>query len=719
VIPESFHFLRPAWLLALAPVALVAWAAVRGARQGSAWRRAVDAHLLRHLVESDAGATRRWPFALATIAAAAACVALAGPTWQRLPQPAFSSVAPTVVVLDMSPSMQADDLAPSRLGRARLEMHDLLERTRGGQLGLVLYTDEPFVAAPLTDDARLIAEMIPTLESGLMPLRAARPERAIAQAQALLDQAGAASGRVLLITDGLGEHADAALAAARTLAASGRTLSVLGAGTEAGAPARDARGRVANGPDGKPVTSRLESAALRELASAGGGRFSEIRPDDTDLATVAPAAPAGSMKAASPGSTAQFDTWHDVGPSLVLIPLLAAPLFFRRGLVAALALSVLAVSPARAEASTWGDLWSRRDQQAEAALAAGDAASAAQLFEDPAWKAAATYQSGAYDASVASYAGLEGDENRYNLGNALARSGKLEEAVATYDEVLASAPAHADAKFNRDLVQKLLDEQRRQQEQQQQEQKDQQQSGAQGNQDSQGGGDEQQDDQQNAGAGEQQSPAQQGGGSGDQAKADPSGEQPQGDAAENPSDEQKSAGAEHGADADQKPEQAAANAAHREQPEQDGESAAQAAASADDDAPTPNAQQQAQASARPENGADEANEAARDDASHEQDQASAQAAAERNAEAQKDRPLEQGLDQALANEANGEAVEQAQDDAPRGHGSGTPPPMTEQEQAREQALRNIPDDPGGLLRAKIRRQYAEKRYAQKEVSPSW
>ncbi len=45
--------------------------------------------------------------------------------------------------------------------------------------------------------------------------------------------------------------------------------------------------------------------------------------------------------------------------------------------------------------------------------------------------------------------------------------------------------------------------------------------------------------------------------------------------------------------------------------------------------------------------------------------------------------------------------------------------MTEQEQAREQALRNIPDDPGGLLRAKIRRQYGEKRYAQKEVSPSW
>lgn len=674
MIPESFHFLRPAWLLALAPVALLAWAAARSAVRGSAWRRAVDAHLLRHLVESDAGAARRWPLVVATIAATAACVALAGPTWERLPQPAFSSVAPTVVVLDMSPSMQADDLAPSRLGRARLELHDLLERSKGGQIGLVLYTDEPFVAAPLTDDARLVAEMIPTLESGLMPLRAARPERAIAQAQALLDQAGAASGRVLLITDGLGEHADAALAAARALAASGRTLSVLGAATDTGAPARDARGRIVTDAAGKPVTSRLDGAALRELASAGNGRFSEIRPDDGDLATVAPAAPAGGMKAAASGSSAQFDVWHDVGPWLVLIPLLAAPFFFRRGLVAALALGVLAASPARAEATTWSDLWSRRDQQGEAALAAGDAAAAAELFEDPAWKAAAAYQSGAYEASVASYASLEGDDNAYNLGNALARSGKLEEAVAKYDEVLASAPAHADAKFNRDLVQKLLDQQR----QQQQDQKDQQNQQDQ----QQGGG---QDDRQDAGAGQQQSPEQQSGDDREQSKSGSSGAQPQDGTTESPSDEQKSAAAEPGTSGEQEPEQAAANGAEPARPEQDGTGAQQAAAPTEP---------------------------------REQDQASAQAAAERNAAAQQDRALEQGLDQALANDATGEPEDQqAKDDAARGHGRGTP--MTEQEQAREQALRNIPDDPGGLLRAKIRRQYAEQRYAQQEVSPSW
>ena len=172
MIPETFHFLRPAWLLALVPVSLLAWAAARSATSTSAWRRVVDAHLLRHLLLTDSGPARRWPIALGALAGLAATNALAGPAWDRIPQPTFTTSEPTVVVLDLSPAMQSDDPAPSRLSRARLELHDLLERGKGGQVALVLYTDEPFVAAPLTDDARLLEAMVPTRQSGLSPLRA-------------------------------------------------------------------------------------------------------------------------------------------------------------------------------------------------------------------------------------------------------------------------------------------------------------------------------------------------------------------------------------------------------------------------------------------------------------------------------------------------------------------------------------------------------------------
>ena len=725
MIPETFHFLRPSWLLAIVPVAALAWAATRSATRSSAWRRVVDAHLLRHLLLADSGPARRWPVALGAVAGIAASVALAGPAWDKVPQPTFNTTEPTVVVLDMSPAMQSDDLAPSRLGRARLELHDLLERGKGGQVGLVLYTDEPFVAAPLTDDGRLIEQMIPSLESGLMPLRAPRPDRALVQAKALLDQANAPSGRVLLVTSGLGEDADATVAAARELASSGRTLSVLGAGTDEGAPSRDARGRIEKDASGKPVLAKLDRPALESLARAGGGRFSEIRADDTDLAIVAPSHSPGSIHAASAGSSAQFDVWRDAGVWLVLIPLALAPLFFRRGLVAALALTMLAAAPARSEAATWNDLWQRPDQQGQAALAAGDAVSAAGLFEDPAWQAAATYQSGTYDQAATKYASLGGTENRYNLGNALAKGGKLEDAVKQYDEVLKQEPQHADAKFNRDLVQRLLDEQRRQQQQQQQQQsKDQQQGGeGQPQQQNAGAGSAQQkqnqQDEQQSGQGGQQDPqdgsqqadAQHKNNDDAQGSGQAKEQQPQNEAAadaqaDDEKDQRKDDGSasQDARNDDQKQndaQQASAGDVADEQPKSDAKTASASGSDAEQ-------QQQQQHASR-------GSDAEHDDAGKPQDPA----AAARNEAAKEDESLAHDLDRQLADEAQQD--DQPQDEnAPRGSSSSTAKkPLTEQEQAREQALRNIPDDPAGLLRAKIRRQYAEQRYSQKEVSPSW
>lgn len=717
MIPESFHFLRPAWLVALAPLALALWAAAGTQEHANPWRRLVDRHLLRHLVVTGGDGARRWPLLLGALAGAAACLALAGPAWERIPQPTFTGVDPTVVVLDLSPAMNVDDLSPSRLARARHELQDILDRTRGGQVGLVLYSDEPFVAAPLTDDARVVAEMIPSLESGLMPLRPARTDRALAQAQALLDQAGAASGRVVLLSAGSDAASAETLAAARALAASGRTLGVLGAGTDGGAPLRDARGRVVTGGDGRPVMTSLDRAALEALAAAGGGSFSALRADDADLATVLPSRAPGSVRDGQQGSSAQFDVWRDAGIWLVLIPLLVAPLAFRRGLVAAIALALVAGGAGEAAASTWSDLWNRRDQQAQAALDAGDAARAATLFEDRAWQAAATYQNGDYASSAEAYATLEGDQNRYNLGTALARAGQLEEAVAAYDEVLASLPEHDDARFNRDLVQRLLDQQREQQERQQQNQEQ----------------NQEQDQSAQQGAGEQPQEQQQAGGTGDQEQqhGDGAGEQPQdaggappgGEPGARPDEQQQAADGAAGADSQgpgEEPEQAQADGPPSGGlQEQTREDAARHAGDRDENHPEADAQQeasaaQAGAAPSPEQNADHDATAAAADRPDEQHQAAAQ-----------DRTLAETLDQELADAApheqpgDQEPANEDGDTATAAAASSGVRPLTEREQAREQALRNIPSDPGGLLRAKIRRQYAEKRFAQHEEIPSW
>jgi Ca-activated chloride channel family protein len=699
VIPENFHFLRPAWLFALLPVALLIAVALRREHRASAWRRVVDQHLLRHLMLGDGEPARRWPLALAALGLAAACLALASPAWERLPQPTFTATAPTVVALDMSPSMSARDVRPSRLARARHKLHDVLARTRGGQVGLVLYADEPFVAAPLTDDARVIEEMIPTLESGLMPPRPSRADRAIEQAKALLDQAGAASGRILLVTDGIDEQPDSALAAARAVVASGRTLSVLGVGAEPGSRTAQALDTAMDDDAARRAAPALEVAGLEDLAAAGGGRFAALTADDRDLATLLPAAAAGAGDPARAAASVQADVWRDLGVYLLLVPLPLAPFAFRRGLVAALALALLAATPARAEASTWSDLWLRRDQQAQAALEAGDAAGAAALFEDPAWKAAAHYRSGSFEESVKAYQGLPGEENRYNLGNALARSGRLEDAIAAYDEVLAKAPDHGDARFNRDLVQKLLDEQKKQQAQEQGAPSGQQDQDSQGEAQSGGGGAGQPED----GAGRQDLRGQ----DSQQPEAAPEADSKPGEG-----DGTASAAEAHGAqpvgEQAQKPEDGAA-------------SDAQASAGASTAAEPPSGDDAGEAPERP---GDDVAAADRPQEPHGDEPASQAAAAREGArdgeQAKRDRALAEGLDAALEDDASERPPQQEQPhDQPAPATGTTGRPMTEREQAREQALRSIPDDPGGLLRAKIRRRYAEKRYSQREVTSPW
>jgi Ca-activated chloride channel family protein len=175
---ETFHFLRPAWLLAIAVLAPLLWLSLRPQAGSSAWRRVCDPQLLRHLALPGGGRGSRAPLALAALGWAAACLALAGPTWKRMPQPAWDEPVQTVFALSLAPSMNERDVAPSRLVRARYALLDALDRVEGA-VGLVIYAQEPYPVTPLTDDPRVIAQQVPLLEPGLMPGRGTRVDRAI------------------------------------------------------------------------------------------------------------------------------------------------------------------------------------------------------------------------------------------------------------------------------------------------------------------------------------------------------------------------------------------------------------------------------------------------------------------------------------------------------------------------------------------------------------
>jgi Ca-activated chloride channel family protein len=457
-MPADLHFIRPEWLLAIPVVIVVAVLLARRQLGAGHWRGVVDAELMPHVLSrtaSSSGDRRWWLFGIAGVVAA---VALAGPAWERIDQPVFREDQALVVALDLSRSMDAQDVEPSRLSRARLKILSMLERRKSGQTALVVYTANAFTVTPLTDDTDTIAALVNSLSTDIMPSRGSYPEVGIRKGQALLEQAEVGYGEVLLITDG--GSSPAAEKAARDLVDAGFALSVLGVGTREGAPVPRLSGGFVTDNRGKIAVARLEERGLRDLADAGGGRFSVLSADDSDVDYLL----SGEVRAAAAagGDALTSDQWREEGPWLVLILLPLAALAFRKGWVLVL---VVFVAPLPAQASLWEDLWLTKNQQAQRALENGDAADAAAIFEDTEWRGVASYRAGDYAGSAREFAESGDTRNLYNLGNAMAQQGKFDAAIDTYEEVLEMEPDHEDARYNLELISKLRDQQEQEEQQ--------------------------------------------------------------------------------------------------------------------------------------------------------------------------------------------------------------------------------------------------------------
>jgi Ca-activated chloride channel homolog len=453
----EFHFLRPLWLLLLPVAALLIWQLMRGRADVGGWRSVVDASLRPHVL-SQPEVLRDSRFALfaALAAAAVALVALAGPAWERLPVPAFRSDEALVVALDLSRSMDAGDVEPSRLARAKLKLLDLLERRAAGQTALVVFSTHAFTVTPLTTDTRTISSLVSAVDTDIMPTQGGLIAAGLERAGTLLKQTGLSEGDILLITDS--EVAEADLDLAGDLASEGFRVSVLAIGTEQGAPIPRAEGGFVNDENGTVVVPQLDAASLQRLAAAGGGRYAALAPTDRDLDTLFPAPASLPLDVAlddAAGESYEADVWLDRGIVLavVFLPLLA--LCFRRGWVAVWLLVMLAPVP-RAHAFEWRDLWQRPDQRGFEALEAEQAERAAELFDDPEWRSAAQYRAGQFEESAVSLTGVDSTAAHYNRGNALAKAGQLPAAIAEYDEALTLDPDHEDARYNRELVEQLL-----------------------------------------------------------------------------------------------------------------------------------------------------------------------------------------------------------------------------------------------------------------------
>lgn len=277
------HWLRPYYFLLLIPLPFILWRLSCYVGSARVWQSVCDDTLMPYLSMRDPG-KQRWPLGLLTTIWLLATIALAGPAWHKTPQLVFRSTQPQVIILSLAESMMVADLKPSRLTRAKFKLIDLLRMADEGQVGFVVYTGEPFVVSPLTNDSRTIMNMVPVLEPGIMPLTGNDLVSALKQAHKLLKQVGAPHGDIIVITDNV--SGPKVLSLAKKYQSEGYATSVLGVGTKQGGPVPLPHGGFAKDGNGALIIAKMNLRLMRRLANVGGGIFAAIATGNQDVDAI-------------------------------------------------------------------------------------------------------------------------------------------------------------------------------------------------------------------------------------------------------------------------------------------------------------------------------------------------------------------------------------------------------------------------------------------------
>ncbi|MBU2871262.1 VWA domain-containing protein [Colwellia sp. E2M01] len=528
----NFHFVRPWWLLAFFGLFIVLFLLKKLRYYQSPWQHFLPAHLASALLEnSDNQATQQsqstqanyWlkPF----IIGCCTIVALAGPAWQKLPQPVYQLERGSVLIMDMSYSMYATDVAPNRLTRARYKAIDLLKNINEGDVGLISYAGDAFVISPLTQDVKNIELLLPSLSPDIMPVPGANALAALTLAGKTLNNGGHVSGDIYWFTDDIDNSEISDIYAWAN--DNNHQLNILGVGSKNGAPIKLRSGELLKDNTGSIVIPKLPVEKLAGIAQRSRGVYHTMTNSDADIKALTAHLSANLNSASdknndnSAGGTQndkkseelmQGDQYQEQGPWLLIliIPLLLT--YFRRGssilaitwlMPLTLMMSLSSVSPTSyaeqvpsqiptqipsqnptisddentdssiSETSGvkqfWQNLWQTSDQQGQDLFEEQDYQQAAEAFENSQWQASAHYKAGNFEQALQAYKQTDSAQSLYNQGNTLAQMQKIDEAIDAYKQALVKDPDLTHAKENLAQLEAL----KKQQEQQQQDSGDQ------------------------------------------------------------------------------------------------------------------------------------------------------------------------------------------------------------------------------------------------------
>lgn len=457
---NEFHLLRPWWLLALIPVALLYWRLLYSQKHQAGWHQWLPGHLSKVLVKSGSQPSI-WPVHRFLLISVLATLALSGPTWERLPQPVYQLESGQVVIMDMSPSVLADDISPNRLTRMRYKAIDLVRAGLDGDTGLIAYADDAFIISPLTADNRNLMNLIPSLSPDIMPAQGSEPLLALKLADDLLKNAGYPQGDIYWLTDGISSSELNQLSG--YLRSIDHRVSILAVGTEEGAAIRDSSGRLLKD-NNQVIIAKTYPSRLSDLASITGGTFSSVTADNSDIDKLINQAPL--TREGKDGDEQQGDAWRDMGPYVALFILPIMLFSWRRGsllspLLISMLLPLIGFTPSvhAQQESVWQKQLLNQEQRAQRLYQEEEYQQAANLSDSPFRQGSAFYRDGDYGAAAEAFSQDDSAEAQYNLGNALAQQQQYDAAIEAYDKALEQRPDWSLAAENKQLVEQLQQQQ--------------------------------------------------------------------------------------------------------------------------------------------------------------------------------------------------------------------------------------------------------------------
>ncbi len=429
---------------------------------------------------------RRTVRGMLLLAGLAGCaLALLRPRWGYHYEEVTRRGIDLVIVVDVSESMRAEDVSPSRLERAKREIADFLNLVEGDRVALAAAAGTSFIQCPLTLDYGAVRAFLTLIDTDLIPTPGTDLSAALLTAAKALEPSGPSRGKaVVLISDG-GDLEGNPAAVAATLHEQNITLYTVGIGDPAHAvPIRTADGRLKEY-EGKVVTTRLEEGTLTAIATAGGGVYVRAVTGDLDLEKIY--ADIRERHTAAELGRSERKVYHErfawpLGLGLFCLLLEACISERGRTVIAAAACAVLLARPAAADTSravARGLAAYEREAYPDAVTAFTEAveqapADARTLFD----LGAAQYQAQQYDAALQQFdaATAAADDpllraqSLYNAGNAYAHLGQFDRAAEAFERSLRLHPADGDAKANLELVRRLIEEREEEQNEREQEQ---------------------------------------------------------------------------------------------------------------------------------------------------------------------------------------------------------------------------------------------------------